>query len=66
LIFLFVAIPLVVAGILPLVGRVSKKVLPDILANGVLAALLALAVVQGRRLISGGRISRRSPGSASR
>ena len=54
MIFLFVAIPLVVAGILPLVGKVSKKVLPDILANGVLAALLALAVVQGRSLISGG------------
>ncbi len=54
MIFLFVAIPLVVAGILPLVGKVSKKVLPDILANGVLAALLALAVVQGRSLISRG------------
>ena len=54
MIFLFVALPLVVAGILPLVGKVSKKVLPDILANGVLAALLALAVVQGRSLISGG------------
>jgi multicomponent Na+:H+ antiporter subunit D len=54
LIFLFVAIPLVVAGILPLVGKVSKKVLPDILANGVLAALLALSVVQGRSLISRG------------
>jgi multicomponent Na+:H+ antiporter subunit D len=53
-IFLFVAIPLVVAGILPLVGKVSKKVLPDILANGTLAALLALAVFQGRSLISRG------------
>jgi multicomponent Na+:H+ antiporter subunit D len=54
LIFLFVALPLVVAGILPLVGRISKKVLPDILTNGVLAALLALAVLQGRSLISRG------------
>src|SRR5512137_2693034 len=54
MIFLFVALPLVVAGILPLVGRISKKVLPDILVNGVLGALLALAAFQGRSLISQG------------
>lgn len=54
MIFLFVALPLVVAGILPLIGKISKKVLPDILANGVFAALLALAFFQGRSLISQG------------
>jgi multicomponent Na+:H+ antiporter subunit D len=56
LIFLFVALPLVVAGILPLIGKISKKVLPDILTNGVLAALLALALFQGRGLIGQGPV----------
>jgi multicomponent Na+:H+ antiporter subunit D len=56
LIFLFVALPLVVAGLLPLVGKVSRKVLPDILANGVFAVLLALAVLHGRSLISQGPV----------
>jgi multicomponent Na+:H+ antiporter subunit D len=54
LVFLFVALPLVVAGILPLVGKISKKVLPDILTNAVLLALLALAFFQGRSLIGQG------------
>jgi multicomponent Na+:H+ antiporter subunit D len=53
-VFLFVALPLVVAGLLPLVGRISKKILPDLLANSVLVVLLALAVIYGRSLILGG------------
>jgi multicomponent Na+:H+ antiporter subunit D len=55
-IFLFVALPLVVAGVLPLIGKISRKVLPDILANGVFAALLALAIFHGRALISHGPV----------
>jgi len=56
LIFLFVALPLVVAGLLPLIGKVSKKVLPDFLANGVFLVLLVNAVLVGKTLISQGGI----------
>jgi multicomponent Na+:H+ antiporter subunit D len=56
LIFLFIALPLVVAGLLPLIGRISKKVLPDILANGVFLVLLGYAVFVGKSLISKGPI----------
>jgi multicomponent Na+:H+ antiporter subunit D len=55
-IFLFIALPLIVAGILPLIGKVSKKVLPDILANGVFLVLLVYAVLVGKSLISRGPI----------
>jgi len=48
--FLFVALPLLVAGILPLVGKISKKVLPDLLANSVFIILLALVFFEGRGL----------------
>jgi multicomponent Na+:H+ antiporter subunit D len=56
LIFLFIALPLIVAGLLPLIGKISKKVLPDILANGVFLVLLVYAVGVGKSLISGGPI----------
>ena len=49
--FLFVALPLVVAGILPLIGKISKKVLPDVVANSVLIILLGLVFVEGRGLV---------------
>jgi multicomponent Na+:H+ antiporter subunit D len=48
--FLFVTLPLVVAGILPLVGKISKKVLPDLLANAVFVILLAVVFFEGRSL----------------
>jgi len=48
LVFLFIALPLVVAGILPLVGKVSKKFLPDLLANAVFIVLLVLVFFEGR------------------
>jgi len=51
LVFLFIALPLVVAGILPLVGKISKKVLPDLLTNSVFIILLALVFFEGRGLI---------------
>ena len=56
MIILFVVLPLIVAGILPLVGKVSRRVLPDALANATLLALLAGAVVYGRSLIAGGPV----------
>ncbi len=56
MIFLFIALPLIIAGLLPLIGKISKKVLPDILANGVFLALLVYAVLVGKSLISQGPI----------
>jgi multicomponent Na+:H+ antiporter subunit D len=52
LVFLFIALPLVVAGILPLVGKISKKVLPDLLVNSVFVILLALVFFEGRGLVA--------------
>ena len=66
MIFLFVALPLVVAGILPLVGKISKKVLPDILANGVLAASSSWSSFRAGASSGRGPASSSSPGSASR
>jgi len=56
LIILFVALPLVVAGILPLIGKLSRRVLPDLLANAALLFLLVFAVAAGRPLIAGGPV----------
>jgi multicomponent Na+:H+ antiporter subunit D len=56
LIILFVVLPLIVAGILPLVGKVSRRVLPDLLANATLLFLLVYAAVAGRALIAGGPV----------
>jgi multicomponent Na+:H+ antiporter subunit D len=56
LIILFVALPLVVAGILPLVGKVSRRVVPDLLANAALLFLLVYAAIAGRHLIAGGPV----------
>jgi multicomponent Na+:H+ antiporter subunit D len=53
---LFVAVPLAVAGILPLLGRLSKRVLPDALSNLTLLFLLVYAVTAGRQLIAGGPV----------
>jgi multicomponent Na+:H+ antiporter subunit D len=38
----------VVAGILPLVGKISRKFLPDLLANAVFIVLLVLVFFEGR------------------
>lgn len=56
MIILFVALPLVVAGILPLIGKLSRRVLPDLLANAALLFLLVFAVAAGRPLIAGGPV----------
>lgn len=56
MIILFVVLPLIVAGLLPLAGKVSRRVLPDLLANATLLALLVYAVVAGRGLIAGGPV----------
>ena len=56
MIFLFIALPLVVAAFMPLIGKVSSKVLPDLLANTVFLFLLVLAVTSGRQLIGQGPV----------
>ena len=56
MIFLFIALPLVVAAFMPLIGKVSQKVLPDILANAVFLVLLVLAATSGRQLIGQGPV----------
>jgi multicomponent Na+:H+ antiporter subunit D len=56
LIFLFIGLPLVVAALLPLIGKISKRVLPDLLANAVFLVLLVLAVTAGRQVISEGPV----------
>jgi len=56
LIILFIVLPLIVAGLLPIIGKVSRRVLPDALANATLLALLVYAVVAGRGLIADGPV----------
>ncbi|MDD8025273.1 MAG: NADH-quinone oxidoreductase subunit M [Acidobacteriota bacterium] len=56
MIFLYIGLPLIVAAVLPLVGKVSKKVLPDVLANGVFLFLFAYAVTGARGLLAGGAL----------
>ncbi len=60
MIILFVALPLIVAGILPLVGKVSRRVVPDLLANAALLFLLVYAVTAGRPLIANGPVLQQS------
>ncbi len=54
MIFLFIGLPLVTAALLPLIGKISKRVLPDLLANAVFLLLLVLATTAGRQVISQG------------
>ncbi len=56
MIILFVALPLVVAGILPLVGKISRRFFPDLLANAVLLFLLVWTTVAVRPMISAGPV----------
>lgn len=54
MIFLFIAVPLILASILPLIGKISKRLLPDILANLALLFLLIYAATFGKQLINAG------------
>lgn len=56
MIILYVALPLIVAGILPLAGRISRRIIPDILANATLLFLLVWTAVALRPLISDGPV----------
>jgi multicomponent Na+:H+ antiporter subunit D len=50
----FVAVPLLLASVMPLIGRVSKRVLPDLLANLAMLFLLGLSVFAGWEAMQGG------------
>jgi multicomponent Na+:H+ antiporter subunit D len=50
----FIAVPLILASIMPLIGRISKRVLPDILANLALLFLLAYSFFCARQTILSG------------
>lgn len=56
MIILFVALPLVVAGVLPVIGKLSRRVVPDLLANAALLFLVVYAVAAGRPLIGNGPV----------
>jgi len=56
LIFLFIGAPLLVAALMPLIGKISKKFLPDLLSNAVFLFLLVLAATTGRQMISQGPV----------
>jgi multicomponent Na+:H+ antiporter subunit D len=54
--FIFIAIPLFVAAIMPLVGKISKRVLPDILANLTFLFMACYTVFAGRNIIASGPV----------
>jgi multicomponent Na+:H+ antiporter subunit D len=54
MIFLFILVPLVVASLLPLIGKISRRFLPDLLANLTMAFLLGYALTSGRQLVAAG------------
>lgn len=56
MIFLFIGLPLIVAALLPLIGRASKKLLPDVLGNGVFLFLLVYGLTGAKSLISAGPV----------
>jgi multicomponent Na+:H+ antiporter subunit D len=47
-------VPLVLAGFMPLIGKASKRVVPDLLANLALLFLLILSLTYGRHILAGG------------
>jgi multicomponent Na+:H+ antiporter subunit D len=58
LIFLFIGLPLAIAAVLPLVGRISKRLLPDLVSNAAFLFLLVYAVTAGRSMVSQGPLVR--------
>ncbi len=56
MIFLYIGLPLAVAALLPLVGKVSKRRLPDLLSNAVFLSLLVYALTGARTLLAQGPI----------
>jgi multicomponent Na+:H+ antiporter subunit D len=51
---LFIAVPLILASIMPLIGKISKRILPDALANLALLFLLVLSATSGKAMAANG------------
>lgn len=58
MVFSFIVIPLLVAAFLPLIGKFSKKLIPDVLTNAALAFLLFNAVILVKPIFTQGTIIR--------
>jgi multicomponent Na+:H+ antiporter subunit D len=56
MIFIFIIIPLVLASLMPLVGKISKRFLPDLLANATMLFLLVFSVIYAKPLIAKGGV----------
>lgn len=56
MVFLFIVIPLLAAAFLPLIGKFSKKLLPDVLTNAALAYLLLNSILLVKPIFSQGVI----------
>ncbi len=56
MLFLFIIVPLLLAGLLPLLGKLSRRLLPDLLASAAMLFLLGLAVFSAKPLLAGGGV----------
>ena len=56
MIFLFIIIPLLLASLMPLLGKISKRFLPDLLANATMLFLLVFSVIYAKSLIAKGGV----------
>ncbi|MCX6553896.1 MAG: proton-conducting transporter membrane subunit, partial [Candidatus Aminicenantes bacterium] len=56
MIFLFIIIPLLLASLMPLLGKISKRFLPDLLANATMLFLLVFSVIYAKPLIANGGV----------
>jgi multicomponent Na+:H+ antiporter subunit D len=54
MIFPFIAVPLILASVMPLIGRFSKRFVPDLLANLAFLFLLVYSIVIARQLVLSG------------
>jgi multicomponent Na+:H+ antiporter subunit D len=52
--FLFIGVPLVLAGFMPLIGKLSKRFLPDLLTNLALLFLLVYSLTFSRQILGSG------------
>jgi multicomponent Na+:H+ antiporter subunit D len=50
----FIAVPLILASIMPLIGKISKRFLPDLLTNTAFLFLLLYSVFAGRQTLLNG------------
>jgi multicomponent Na+:H+ antiporter subunit D len=55
-VFLFIVIPLLVAAFLPLIGKFSKKLIPDVLTNAALAFLLFNSILLVKPVFNQGSV----------